>query len=154
MISTKFSHINIISRNWKKLADFYIEVFNCRPVPPERSLKGKWLADGTGIKNASLKGIHLLLPGYDANGPTLEIFQYEINEKDLPQSVANREGLRHLAFSVDNVENVLVKVIQNGGSKIGEVVQKNFKTGTLIFTYAADPEENIIELQKWNSKSD
>lgn len=150
----KYIHTNIISNDWKKLADFYIEVFNCKPVPPERSLKGKWLADGTGIKNASLKGIHLLLPGYDANGPTLEIFQYELNEKDLPQSFGNREGLRHLAFSVDNVEDVLGKVIQFGGSKIGEIVQKDFKTGTLIFTYVADPEGNIIELQKWNPKTD
>ena len=73
----KYVHTNIIARDWKLLADFYIKVFECKPVLPERDIKGDWLEKGTGVKNASLRGIHLLLPGFDNDGPTLEIFQYQ-----------------------------------------------------------------------------
>jgi predicted enzyme related to lactoylglutathione lyase len=148
----KYVHTNIIAKNWRLLSDFYIKVFECKPVPPERNLKGDWLENGTGVKNASLQGVHLLLPGFDKDGPTLEIFQYQENE-DKPNPVANREGFGHIAFSVDNVEIVLKKMISSGGTKLGEVVRNDSAKGTLIFTYARDPEGNIIELQTWEFKT-
>lgn len=144
----KYVHTNIVAKNWRLLSDFYIKVFECKPVPPERNLKGVWLENGTGVKNASLQGVHLLLPGFDKDGPTLEIFQYQENV-DKPNPVANREGLGHIAFLVNNVEAVLKKLISSGGTKLGEVARKDFAKGTLIFTYARDPEGNIIELQTW-----
>ena len=144
----KYVHTNIIAKDWKRLADFYIKVFECKPVLPERDIKGDWLEKGTGIKNASLHGIHLLLPGYDDNGPTLEIFQYEKNETK-PNPVANREGFGHIAFLVSDVNEILNKMISNGGNKLGDVIKKKLDYGTLIFTYAKDPEDNIIELQSW-----
>ncbi|MFC1726744.1 VOC family protein [candidate division KSB1 bacterium] len=147
----KYVHTNIIAKDWKLLSDFYIKVFNCKPVPPEKNLKGDWLEKGTGVKDASLQGINLLLPGFDKDGPTLEIFQYQENENK-PNPAANREGFGHIAFSVDDVNTVLDKMIHSGGRKIGEVIRKDFGKGTLIFTYAADPEGNIIELQKWEPK--
>jgi len=144
----KYVHTNIIAKDWKRLADFYIKVFECKPVLPERDIKGDWLEKGTGIKNASLHGIHLLLPGYDDNGPTLEIFQYEKNETK-PNPVANREGFGHIAFLVSDVNEILNKMISNDGNKLGDVIKKKLDYGTLIFTYAKDPEDNIIELQSW-----
>jgi len=144
----KYVHTNIIAKDWKRLADFYIKVFECKPVLPERDIKGDWLEKGTGIKNASLHGIHLLLPGYDDNGPALEIFQYEKNETK-PNPVANREGFGHIAFLVSDVNEILNKMISNDGNKLGDVIKKKLDYGTLIFTYAKDPEDNIIELQSW-----
>lgn len=144
----KYVHTNIIAKNWKVLADFYIKVFNCKPLLPERDIKGEWLEKGTGVKNASLHGIHLLLPGYDSDGPTLEIFQYSRNEeKSAP--VANREGFSHIAFLVTDVDEILKKMISHGATRLGEVVRKKLDYGTLIFTYARDPEGNLIELQSW-----
>ncbi len=148
----KYVHTNIISKDWRRLADFYIKVFNCKPTLPERDLKGEWLEKGTGVKNATLKGMHLLLPGCGKEGPTLEIFQYSENLNKALPAAANREGLGHLAFKVDDVDKILSEILENGGKKLGEVVSKEFKTGTLVFTYAADPEDNIIEIQSWISK--
>ena len=74
-MKVKYAHTNIITKDWKKLADFYELVFSCTPVPPERDQKGSWLDKGTGVLNAHLQGMHLRLPGYDDNGPTLEIYQ-------------------------------------------------------------------------------
>ncbi|MEO6166964.1 MAG: hypothetical protein ABIO46_10715, partial [Chitinophagales bacterium] len=93
----QYAHTNIITDDWKRLAEFYILVFDCKPLFPERDLKGEWLDKATGLKDAHLTGIHLALPGYDGKSPTLEIFQYGNNEAGLP-SVINRKGYGHLAF--------------------------------------------------------
>ncbi|NVO10340.1 MAG: VOC family protein [Bacteroidales bacterium] len=147
---TKYAHTNIISENWESLTKFYIEVFDCKPVPPQRNQSGEWLEKGTGVKNASLKGMHLRLPGHGESGPTLEIYSYGnmIEKPEIP--AANRKGFGHLAFEVDNVEETLGKMLKFGGSKLGEIVVKEVEgVGTITFTYATDPEGNIIEIQNW-----
>ena len=91
----------------------------------------------------------MALPGFEKDPPTLEIFQYMIN---LPSSeqVANRKGYGHIAFRVDNVREILAKVIENGGSQVGDVVEKEIEgAGFITFVYARDIDGNIIELQNW-----
>ena len=145
----RFGHVNIISNNWEQLADFYIKTCNCKIVPPVRNLEGKWLANGTGVKNAKLKGAHLLLPGYGENGPTLEIFQYANNEEQ-EEINPNKRGFGHIAFQVENVEETLQNVVKNGGKRFAKIAHKTIEgAGELVFTYARDPEGNIIELQSW-----
>ncbi|MFP4662423.1 MAG: VOC family protein [Halanaerobiales bacterium] len=146
----KYVHTNIVSSDWRNLAEFYINVFDCRIKPPERKLSGKWLEKSTGVKNASLEGCHLLLPGYGENGPTIEIFQYKENKAKALPPQGNREGYGHIAFSVDSVKECLDKILEYGGQKLGEIVEKEFSHGILTFTYAADPEGNIVEIQTWS----
>jgi glyoxylase I family protein len=73
MIEARFVHTNLIAHDWRGLARFYEQVFGCRPVPPERELKGEWLEAATAVPDARLEGVHLRLPGYGEAGPTLEI---------------------------------------------------------------------------------
>jgi len=149
----RFVHTNIISTNWKTLADFYIQTFQCKIIPPIRKQSGAWLDKGTGLKKALLQGVHLLLPGYGQNGPTLEIYQYQTIDNQKANE-ANTEGYRHIAFEVEDVENTLKLLISNGGASIGEVTtQKIEGVGILTFVYAKDPEGNIIELQSWKKES-
>lgn len=146
----KYKHTNIIARDWRKLARFYQEVLGCVIIPPERDLTGTWLDAGTGVMNAHLMGAHLRLPGHGDDGPTLEIYQYSSNEPRAA-TAANREGIMHLAFEVDNVESVTSAVLENGGSKVGDIVSSQVEgVGLLTFVYLADPEGNIIELQSWS----
>lgn len=146
----KYKHTNIISRNWRRLARFYQEVLGCMIIPPERNLTGTWLDTGTGVINAHLRGAHLRLPGCGDDGPTLEIYQYTRNAPRAT-TAANREGIMHLAFEVDDVESITSAVLENGGSKIGDIVSSQVEgVGLLTFVYLADPEGNIIELQSWN----
>lgn len=144
----KFIHTNIISKDWKMLADFYIKVFGCKPLLPERNLKGKWIEQATGIKNAQIRGIHLLLPGYEKEGPTLEIFSYNEMIDERKQEI-NNQGLAHIAFRTEDVEGLLNKIKINGGSQYGSLVNHEIEGfGTITFVYATDPEGNIIELQR------
>jgi len=146
----KFVHTNIVANDWRKLARFYEQVFDCKPVPPERKLEGRWLEEGTGVEGAELQGIHLRLPGYSDDGPTLEIFQYNRLE-ERPGTAVNRPGLGHLAFAVDHVGAAVETVLAAGGGRVGQVVSLEVDgAGTVTFAYVTDPEGNVIELQCWS----
>ncbi|OGU57859.1 MAG: glyoxalase [Ignavibacteria bacterium GWF2_33_9] len=146
----KYVHTNIIAVDWKKIAQFYINVFDCKFVPPERDITGEWISEGVGIADAHLHGCHLRLPGSDINGPTLEIYTYNSTTPE-PFMTANKKGLRHIAFLTDDVNSLVEKVLQNGGREVGEIVSHEVEgVGILTFTYVADPEGNIIEIQKWD----
>ena len=57
------------------------------PKGPERDLSAAWLDRVNSVPNARLRGVHLRLPGYDDDGPTLEIFSYDqLIERGLPTS--------------------------------------------------------------------
>ena len=144
----KYVHTNLVARDWKKLANFYINVFNCKPIQPERDLKGKWLDNALNLKDAHITGIHLQLPGY-TDGPTLELFQYE-PEANRETSYPNTPGYGHLAFSVPDVEETAEKIIEYGGDWVGELTRVEIKgVGMLGFAYMRDPEGNILEIQRY-----
>ena len=149
-IRAKYVHTNLIARDWKRLVRFYIDVFGCEPKGPERDMSGAWLDNVTSLWNAHLNGVHLRLPGYGENGPTLEIFSYdELNERGM--AVANQCGFAHIAFAVDDVDEALEAVIAAGGGAVGKIATTEVDgVGVLRVVYARDPEGNIVELQKWN----
>ncbi len=149
LVNAKYVHTNLIARDWKKLSQFYQEVFGCVPVPPERHYKGNDLERGTGVRGSELHGKHLRFPGYGDNGPTLEIYSYSLFEQGMLPAV-NRPGFGHIAFSVDDVEDARRTVIEAGGKAVGEVVALQTATGdSVTWCYVRDPEGNNIELQSW-----
>lgn len=149
-MSIKYVHTNIIAEDWRKLADFYIKVFQCKAMLPERDLSGEWIEKVTAISDVHIQGVHLELPGY-VDGPTLEIFSYDQEDLREEKSRVNTQGYGHLAFHVDDVEEVLEKLMEMGGSKLGDVIKKEYdEIGTLTIVYARDPEGNIVEIQNWS----
>lgn len=146
----KYGHTNIVAKDWKKLADFYELVFNCSPVLPKLDHKGDWLDKGTGVSNAHLQGMHLRLPGYGDDGPTLEIYQYSeiINSG---KNVPNKQGFGHIAFQVDDITQLTELALKNGAQKIGELSEHFVENVRMLkFIFISDPEGNIIELQNWS----
>ena len=145
----KYTHTNIVSHDWEQLAQFYIQVFNCKIVPPIRNQSGDWLSQGTGVEKAHLKGAHLLLPGHGENGPTLEIYEYSTTLSQIPVA-PNQRGLGHLAFEVEDVAATLKAVEEHGGSRLGELTERHIPgVGKITFIYVRDPDGNLIELQNW-----
>jgi catechol 2,3-dioxygenase-like lactoylglutathione lyase family enzyme len=147
---TRFGHANVIARDWRVLAAFYRTCFGCVDVPPERHYGGADLSAGTGVPDAALDGVHLRLPGYGADGPTLEIYQYSANQA-APLPVANRVGWGHIAFAVDDVATAQQTVLANGGTPVGEIVTLQTSDGRRVtWCYVRDPEGNLVELQAWS----
>jgi catechol 2,3-dioxygenase-like lactoylglutathione lyase family enzyme len=153
MPAIAYAHTNLIARDWRALAQFYIDVLGCTFVPPERDLSGEWIERMTGVPGVRVRGCHLRLPGPFAelpSGPTLEIFSFEPQGPARPRPI-DGHGLGHLAFRVDDVEAVLAEVEAHGGSRYGELVQARYpELGLLTAVYARDPEGNVLEIQSWD----
>jgi catechol 2,3-dioxygenase-like lactoylglutathione lyase family enzyme len=146
----RFGHVNITSADWRRLATFYQEVFGMEIVPPERDIRSADLDAATRVRDAHLTGAHLRLPGLGAEGPTLEIYQYESVEGGRPPRV-DRAGWGHIAFQVPDVPTALEAFMAAGGSRFGEVITTTTKTGAHVtWCYAADPDDNLVELQAWS----
>ncbi len=153
-MNARYVHTNLVARDWRRLARFYHEVFGCQPLPPERDLSGPWLDDATGVPGVRIRGMHLRLPGYGEDGPTLEIFEYQPG-MHRPVSAVNRPGFGHIAFAVDQVGAARDSVVAAGGGTVGEIVTVPVPgAGSVIFVYATDPEGNIVELQSWSPGSE
>ena len=149
-IRARYVHTNLMARDWRRLVRFYCDVFGCVPRPPERDISGAWIDRVAGLKNVRLRGMHLALPGFAADGPTLEIFSYDEMVAG-PVPVTNEPGYGHLAFAVEDVAEALHAVVAAGGSAVGEIATTPVAgVGVLHVVYARDPEGNIIELQRWS----
>lgn len=150
-MATRYVHTNIIARDWRRLVEFYAEVFDCVPTGLERDQSGPWLSTISGVERAHLRGRHLLLPGHGPDGPTLEIYSYD-QMVEAGETVANQIGFGHIAFHVDDVTTTLAAMLAHGGSALGEVTATVVDgVGALEIVYARDPEGNIVELQHWGS---
>ncbi len=148
-MGVRYVHTNLVARDWRRLADFYIVVFGCKPRPPKRDLKGDWVDDLTSLKAAHIRGMHLLLPGWGEDGPTLEIFQYNSGESRTPPKT-DQPGFGHIAFAVEDVGRTLKRIADEGGGMVGERITAAIEgAGRIDVAYARDPEGNIIEVQKW-----
>ena len=146
----RYAHTNLIANDWRRLADFYTQVFACEPVSAERDHHGPHIDALTGMKGPRICGRHLRLPGHGERGPTIEIFTYDRNEPLLPTSL-NRPGFAHLAFEVPDVVAKRKEILGWGGKDVGQLVTIDIKgAGRLTLIYMTDPEGNIIELQKWH----
>jgi len=113
-------------------------------------MSGAWLDELTSLRDAHFTGVHLRLPGYGDDGPTLEIFSYDrLIESERPE--ANRCWFGHVALAVVDVDEALEAVIAAGGGAVGNIETTKVEgVGTLRVVYSRDPEGNIVELQKWS----
>ena len=145
----RYGHTNLLAHDWRRHAAWNEALVGCVPVPPERDSAGADLERGTAVANASLKGVHLRLPGHGDNGPTLEIYTFESTDGD-PRRPIDQPGWGHIAFGVDDVETARGRVLETGGTPIGEIVTLTTADGRRVtWCYVADPEGNAVELQSW-----
>jgi predicted enzyme related to lactoylglutathione lyase len=146
----RFGHVNLTGHDWRRLAAFYIDVFGCEPVPPERDYRSPDLDAATGLTDAHLTGVHLRLPGHGPDGPTIEIYSYDELAKH-PGAAVARPGWGHVAFAVADVHAALEAVRAAEGGAHGEIVTLRTADGrSVTWCYATDPEGNIVELQSWS----
>ena len=86
------------------------------------------------------------------SGSYLELWQYHAPEQvgaDPAERGTNERGLRHLAIEVDDVPAALDRVVELGGSVMGEPVELD-ETGAAA-VYCRDPFGTIIELMSVGS---
>ena len=117
---------------------------------PERDMSGAWLDQVTSLRNAHLRGVHLSLPGYGDDGPTLEIFSYS----QLVEADADWKPVRVCPYRVcgRRCEPGVADADRSRWRRQSERLPHTEvgSVGLLRVVYAGDPEGNIVELQKWN----
>ena len=147
---TRYAHVNIIAEDWKRLCDFYEQVFDCVPVSSERDHHGPHIDTLTSEPGLRIRGQHMRVPGHGNDGPTIEIFTASKNAEDSPKRLT-RSGFAHLAFEVDDVDSRRSQIKELGGDDYGDLVTIDIPgAGKLTLLYMTDPEGNIVELQKWH----
>ena len=151
-MGTIFHHTNIVSPDPERLAEFYKSVFGFEQSGPQRNLEGDWIERGTGHAGVRIRGYMLKLPGDDDTHTRLEIFHID-NSAQSEQPRVNRFGLMHVCFVVDDVRETMEKLLAAGGSLQGEIVDTGVVpgVGSADFTYARDPDGNIVELLSWKT---
>jgi catechol 2,3-dioxygenase-like lactoylglutathione lyase family enzyme len=83
--------------------------------------------------------------------PTETLKRIECDRARGRGAAANRLGIGHIAFGVDDVHAALDRVVAHGGHPLGQVQAAEVPgRGKLTFVYATDPEGNMIELQAWH----
>jgi len=145
----RFGHVNVTTHDWRRLADFYGEVFGLEPFGAERDIASPEFDRAVGLSGAHLRGIHLKLPGHEP-GPTIEIYAYDEMAQEGPPAAVNRAGWGHIAFQVPDVVAAVAAVVAAGGSAFGDIVTTSTKDGRrVMWCYTQDPDGNLLELQAW-----
>ena len=90
------------------------------------------------------------LAGPWPEGPTLEIFNYNIL-KDKLDAAVNRPGFGHIAFAVDDVPSAREAVLAAGGRAVGrhrDAYDRDRIEGDVGVRHRSG-EGNVIKLQSW-----
>ena len=137
---TSFVHVGLVVENLEEMLDFLAVLgFDCG-VPAVYS--GDWIDRIIGLDNTEIELAMVRLPD---GGDVFEVVRFrspfaEAGER-APQ--ANRPGLRHISFSVEDMHAVVERVRAAGWEPIGEVV--NYQDMYLL-CYIRGPEGLIVEL--------
>lgn len=154
-MKTRLAHVSITVKDLDRLREFYGKALGFTEARPERSFSGAWLEKGTGVPGASIRRVHLRLPGSSPDGALLELIEYSASIGDDTPPAANRAGLRHIAIetgSAGELARLQDLVIEHGGSGLGDISENHIDgLGTVTFVYMTDPEGNIVELLNWRA---
>lgn len=141
----RLAHINLVARDARALAAFYVSVFECTYLREPKVISGRRVSAGNGLPNWEIYTIWLKLPGSEA--PFLEIHEHKDTVEREPPRV-NEPGFRHLSFHVADIDAILSRAIESGGAQIGEITNFGSQAEPFLIAYAHDPEGNILELEQ------
>ena len=125
----RYGHTNLIAKDWRRLARFYRSSSAAFRFRRSATSRGGSRA-GNRDPGAELRGEHLRLPGHGADGPTLEIFNYNVL-KERPTG-GQPPGFGHIAFVVDDVSSAREAVLAAGGQPVGDMVTLTTATGAKV----------------------
>jgi catechol 2,3-dioxygenase-like lactoylglutathione lyase family enzyme len=103
---------------------------------------GEWIDRIIGLEDVSVELVMARTPdGHDV----FEVVRFHspVDGAQEPPPAANRPGLRHIAFKVDDVRGVVDRVRDAGWETVGEIVDYE---GAFRLCYIRGPEGLIVEL--------
>jgi catechol 2,3-dioxygenase-like lactoylglutathione lyase family enzyme len=143
---TRIDHVNIVVRDLEKAKQFFLDLgFEAR-ADREGALEGAWIERVTKLKNAKGYYCTLTLPGAQTN---IELIQYDSPEdKDDPLiSKPNHVGFRHIAFAVDDIEEIVTRLKDKKVELFSEM--QSYAAANKKLCYFLGPEGIILELAQY-----
>jgi catechol 2,3-dioxygenase-like lactoylglutathione lyase family enzyme len=103
---------------------------------------GDWIDRIIGLENATVETVMVRAPD---GSDVFEVVRFESPSAEAQElsPAANRPGLRHVAFKVDDVRGVVDRVREAGWETVGEIVDYE---NTFLLCYVRGPEGLIVEL--------
>ena len=136
-----FAHPALVVSDVEAAKTFYEKMFGFRVINEEGWSDNADVDRAVGSKNSACKGY--MMAGHNC---CLELFEFSAPEKKGPDPKAlgsHEQGIRHLAFYVDDCDHEFERLLALGGERLGDVVDIG---GGIHTVYCRDPFGNIIEL--------
>lgn len=145
----QIDHVNLVVEDLEKMTEFYRDVLGLK-VTKEVRISGQWIDDVVGLQNAVADVVYLDPP----IGPRVELIQYLSPKGKRPTAIgeSNSIGLRHIAFKVDQIDDLVARLHMAGVKFFSEVrtvpsSQVQYAAGVhKRLVYFHDPEGNLLEL--------
>lgn len=110
----KFIHVNIICADWESLCQFYNNVFQCSPIGSIKNHQGNYKENVIGVQKVHVVGQHILLPGFEKDYPTLEVFTYSIPGR-IASCDMNALGIQCIGFTCIDRHVTAQSLLRHGG---------------------------------------
>ena len=137
---TSFVHIGLVVEDLDETVRFLTLLgFDCS-TPAVHG--GAWIDRIIGLENAEVEVV--MVRGADGDD-VFEVVRFRSPAAGTqePAPAANRPGLRHVAFTVDDLHGVVDRVRDAGWETVGEIVDYE---GVFLLCYVRGPEGLIVEL--------
>ena len=137
---TGFVHIGLVVEDLGETARFLSLLgFDCGKAG---TFSGEWIDRIIGLEDAMVEV--MMVRGPDGSD-VFEVVRFQSPAAGTHEAApaANRPGLRHVAFTVDDMHAVVDRVREAGWETIGEIVDYE---GVFLLCYVRGPEGLIVEL--------
>lgn len=140
---TRIDHLNIVVSDLEKAKEFFLLLGCTEGISSE--LDTAFLETLTGIRCSGGRFIAMHHPGSNVS---IELLKFDAGSKSEEGiGLANRIGLRHLAFAVSDIEAEVTRLRAHGVRFIGEV-QTWEKTGKQLI-YFHGPDGILLEFAQY-----
>ena len=137
---TNFVHIGLVVEDLDETVRFLALLgFDCGEPGV---FSGDWIDRIIGLENVTVEVVMARAPD---GSDTFEVVRFHSPSASAQEvaPAANRPGLRHDAFTVDDVRGVVDRVREAGWETVGEIVDYE---NTFLLCYVRGPEGLIVEL--------
>jgi catechol 2,3-dioxygenase-like lactoylglutathione lyase family enzyme len=137
----EIEHIGIIVEDLEAVVQFFVDL-GLKREAEATSIQGEWVDNVTGLHGARSDVVFLRTA--DGTG-TLELgkFHEPAAEQGAEESAANRPGIRHIAFRVEDLDGLLATLRSKGIDTVGGVADYG---PFFRLCYVRGPEGLIVEL--------
>ncbi|MCU1526402.1 MAG: putative lyase [Frondihabitans sp.] len=138
-------HVGVVVDDLAAARDFFLDIG--LEVEGETHVSGGWVDEVVGLRGVHSELVMMRTPDRSAK---LELtkFRSPSDDEGIQPSKANRFGIRHIAFAVDELDDVLERLHLRGFGTIGSV--QNYEN-IYRLCYVSGPEGIIIELAEEQS---